>query len=284
MKMKLIHIILFTLTIFSVNAQQKKTDEVDKKTQEINQLINKGVDAYNTAEYEDAENKFRKVLAKDPVNPVASYDLGLTLTETERNMEAERYFEKAGKNANDSNIKDIAYFNAGNVWLAKKKYEKAIEQYKNALRNNPADEEARYNLALAKKMLKKNNKNNKNNKKKNNKKQDKKKKDKNKNDKKKNKKDNKNKKGNKNDKDKKDKNKKNKDKNGNKNKQDKKGDKKKKQGQQGQKPKKQRSKLTPQQVKQILVGLKNKEKKTQRKIALKKLKGKGRKKKSDKDW
>ena len=34
-------------------------------------------------------------------------------------------------------------------------YDKAIEAYKNALRDNPNDNETRYNLALCKKLLKK---------------------------------------------------------------------------------------------------------------------------------
>ena len=37
-----------------------------------------------------------------------------------------------------------------------KDYSNAVEAYKNALRNNPTDEETRYNFALAKKMLKDN--------------------------------------------------------------------------------------------------------------------------------
>lgn len=37
-----------------------------------------------------------------------------------------------------------------------KTYDKAVEAYKEALRNNPTDEETRYNLAVAQEMLKKN--------------------------------------------------------------------------------------------------------------------------------
>ena len=37
--------------------------------------------------------------------------------------------------------------------MENKNYKAAVEAYKNALRNNPADDESRYNYALAKKML-----------------------------------------------------------------------------------------------------------------------------------
>jgi len=40
--------------------------------------------------------------------------------------------------------------------MKEKAYDKAVEAYKNALRNNSSDEETRYNYALAKKMLKEN--------------------------------------------------------------------------------------------------------------------------------
>ena len=41
----------------------------------------------------------------------------------------------------------------GNVFMKKKEYQKAVEAYKNALRNNPFDDETRYNYALAKELL-----------------------------------------------------------------------------------------------------------------------------------
>jgi hypothetical protein len=41
----------------------------------------------------------------------------------------------------------------GNVFMKKKEYKKAVEAYKNALRNNPSDDETRYNYALAKELL-----------------------------------------------------------------------------------------------------------------------------------
>jgi hypothetical protein len=44
----------------------------------------------------------------------------------------------------------------GNTYMNEKKYTEAVEAYKNALRNNPSDDETRYNLALAKEMLEKN--------------------------------------------------------------------------------------------------------------------------------
>ena len=46
------------------------------------------------------------------------------------------------------------YHNMGVLFQAGKDYAKAVDAYKMSLRNNPADDETRYNLALAQKMLK----------------------------------------------------------------------------------------------------------------------------------
>jgi tetratricopeptide (TPR) repeat protein len=51
--------------------------------------------------------------------------------------------------------KAVTYHNMGNVHLQEKNFEKAIEAYKSSLRANPLDDETRYNLAFAQKMLQK---------------------------------------------------------------------------------------------------------------------------------
>lgn len=64
------------------------------------------------------------------------------------------------------NIAGRANYDLGNLAYRQQQYEQAIELYKNALRNNPNDENARHNLRLAQLKLKQN-KNNKNDKKNN---------------------------------------------------------------------------------------------------------------------
>jgi uncharacterized protein YjdB len=52
----------------------------------------------------------------------------------------------------------------GNVFMQTKKCKEAVEAYKNALRNNPTDDETRYNLGLAKDCAKQQEQENKDNK------------------------------------------------------------------------------------------------------------------------
>ena len=46
------------------------------------------------------------------------------------------------------------YHNTGVILQSAKQYAQCIEAYKQALRNDPSDDETRYNLALAQKLLK----------------------------------------------------------------------------------------------------------------------------------
>ena len=160
------------------------------------------------------------------------------------------------KTARTREEKHQALHNIGNTLMKDKDYAGAVEAYKNALRNNPADEETRYNYALAKKMLKDNPP----------KKDDKKDKDKKDKDKDKDKKDDK--------KDGKDKDKDKKDGDKNKDKQDKNQD-------QGQ-PKPQPGGISKQRLENLLDAVNNEEKKIQDKVNKQKVQANP--KKAEKDW
>lgn len=75
-------------------------------------------------------------------------------------------YAKALKNAKTNAEKSTSNYNLGNAQFKNKNIDEAIESYKNALRANPNNDQARYNLtyALNQKNKNKNNKNNKDNK------------------------------------------------------------------------------------------------------------------------
>ncbi len=103
----------------------------------------------------EAEVEYRKAIAKSDENVAAPYNLGNAYYTKETYSEAFGRFKEAGELASEKADKHKAYHNMGNVFMKRKEYEKAVEAYKQALRNGPNDEETRYNLALAKEMLKK---------------------------------------------------------------------------------------------------------------------------------
>jgi len=53
----------------------------------------------------------------------------------------------------DSNIKSKSYFYIANIYFKMGDYLQSIDYYKNALRQNPNLDEAKYNLILARKLL-----------------------------------------------------------------------------------------------------------------------------------
>lgn len=281
---KFLYIICFISTfVFS----QKEQDILLLESEDF---VKQGNDLFEEKKYADAEVLYKKALVKNPVNKKAVYNLGDAIMGQGRSKEAINQFKSFNKLTDNKLEKAASFHNIGNAHMIENEFEKAVEAFKNSLRNNPKDEETRYNLALAQKMLKENppqdqnkdkdNKDNKDNKE-DNKKDDKDKKDKEDN-KDENKKDKEDKKDDKKEDEDKDKDKKDgEDGEDEKDNEDKKDDKKDNKKEKGE-PKPQKGQLSPQQMKQLLDAMNNEENKTQKKINAKKVKG--QKSNQEKDW
>ncbi len=142
--MKKLFLYSFTLLCFAVNAQEKDKD------------LPKGNDSFAEKKYADAEADYRVSESKNPKKSIGSYNLGNAIYRQNQSDEAKYHYAKALKNAKTRTEKHQAFHNIGNTYMKDKDYSNAVEAYKNALRNNPSDEETRYNYALAKEYLKNN--------------------------------------------------------------------------------------------------------------------------------
>lgn len=101
----------------------------------------------------EAEKNYRMALSEMPSNTKGAYNLGNAYYNAELYDEAlARLLEAARKGTKLE--KHRAYHNIGNVLMQDKQCKKAVEAYKNALRNDPKDEESRYNLAIAQECAK----------------------------------------------------------------------------------------------------------------------------------
>ncbi len=118
-------------------------------------LARKGNQAYKDEAYSEAEVKFRKSLKEGSDFNTARYNLANTLVKQQRYKQAAEKFNQVVQNADKEAIKAKAYHNMGNAFLKAKKLDKSIKAYKKALRLNPKNEEARYNLSYALKKRKK---------------------------------------------------------------------------------------------------------------------------------
>lgn len=122
--------------------------------------VREGNDLYKTEKYTEAEIAYRKALDVNPRSTEGTYNLGNSLYKQQKFDEAaEQYQLLAGQEAKMRETPEgrarlaEVYHNIGNIGMQKKEYAQSVEAYKQSLRLNPADDETRYNLALAQKLL-----------------------------------------------------------------------------------------------------------------------------------
>ena len=142
-KSKYILFILFVILAAGASAQKIERD-----------YIRKGNRLFNDSVFVDAEVNYRKALEVNPKSTVSMYNLGNTLSQQQKFKDAMEQYVAAGKIEKDKMKLAHIYHNMGVLFQAGKDYAQAVEAYKMSLRNNPKDDETRYNLALAQKLLK----------------------------------------------------------------------------------------------------------------------------------
>ena len=111
---------------------------------------------FKKGQYREAEIDYKRALIADSASVTAKYNLGNALYKAESYNEAELYFKDLGdtlKNLSKSKASDY-FHNSGNLALKQKKYQEAVEAFKESLRLEPDNFETKSNLAYAQKMLK----------------------------------------------------------------------------------------------------------------------------------
>jgi len=125
--------------------------------QEKDKNLYNGNQSFKEKKYADAEADFRVTESKkSPKKATAGYNLGNSVYRQNQQGEAQIRYIQALEHAKTKEEKHRIYHNLGNTFMLEKKYDLAADAYKNALRNNPNDEETRYNYALAKRKNKDN--------------------------------------------------------------------------------------------------------------------------------
>lgn len=145
------YLILICSSGIGLNAQKK-----------VRSAIREGNSLYNKEAFLDSEISFRKALEVNPSDSIATFNLGNSLfrqQDEEKVKESFSHYNTTAQNAAKAGNKQLAakaFYNAGDVMMAAQQYDKAIEYFKQSLKNDPSDHEARYNLVLAQKLLQKN--------------------------------------------------------------------------------------------------------------------------------
>lgn len=165
---------LLLFIAFSTNAQTEKKS------------IRQGNREFKKNDFTNSEISYRKALEKNPSSFKGNFNLADALYKQDKQEETVKLLDGLSSANVKDELKSNVYYNMGNSYLKQKKLKESIDSYKKSLRLNPNDNETKYNLAEAQRMLKqqqqqqqndKNNKDNKDNKDKNKDKKDQDKKD-----------------------------------------------------------------------------------------------------------
>ena len=136
--------LLLVASAVQVFAQQK-TDR---------DYLRSGNKLYNDSLFIKAEVDYRKALEINPKSTDAMFNLANALLMQQKAKEAMEQYESVSKIEKDKDKLAQIYHNMGVILQSSKQLPQCIEAYKESLRNNPKDNETRYNLALAQKQLK----------------------------------------------------------------------------------------------------------------------------------
>ena len=120
------------------------------------QYVRKGNRLFRKGDYNNAFLEYQKALSANENYTPAIYNLGCAALMMGNDSLAVKQFETAGRAEDNKIRKAQAFHNIGVVMQSHQQYDQAIEAYKEALRNNPADNEPRYNFVLCKRQQKQN--------------------------------------------------------------------------------------------------------------------------------
>ena len=110
--------------------------------------IREGNEAFEAEQYEQAQEAYDRALEAMPESPEVTYNSANTLYKQEQFGDARYKLDVSAETAEPS-LSQYAAFNAGNSLYMSEDYEAAVEAYKQALRLDPKDQEAKHNLELA---------------------------------------------------------------------------------------------------------------------------------------
>lgn len=118
--------------------------------------VRRGNKQYTKQDFTAAEVDYRRALEKNANSFESHYNLGNALFKQDKYPEAQAEYQKAAQlldNKSDKKRLAESYHNLGNAFFAQQQYDKAVAAYQQSLRNNPKDNDTRYNLVKAMQML-----------------------------------------------------------------------------------------------------------------------------------
>jgi tetratricopeptide (TPR) repeat protein len=116
--------------------------------------IREGNGKYKDSKYAESEIAYRKAIDKNKTSSDAVFNLGDALYKQKKYEDAGKQFLDNSQVTVNNRKKSNSYYNLGNSMLNNNKIQESIDAYENSLKLNPANKEAKYNLAYAQDLLK----------------------------------------------------------------------------------------------------------------------------------
>lgn len=142
---------------------QTHAAEGTSTTKAERKFIAEGNKLYRDGSFQNAEVQYRKALEENGASEIAMFNLAASLLKQGGSMtadgpndsmkEAMQLLNQLNSAAKNLKLAELSAYNLGNVAFNAQQYQQAIEHYKQALRRNPDNEQARQNLRLAQRKL-----------------------------------------------------------------------------------------------------------------------------------
>jgi len=123
------------------------------KINRVNRAKRAAEEAYKGEDFEKAISEFRMLTDSLGVNEDPIYlNLGNAYFQQKDTANAVQFYAKV-LSSNDNNLRSLAYQQMGIINKQKNKLKEAMSDFKSSLKSNPANEDARYNYELLKKIV-----------------------------------------------------------------------------------------------------------------------------------
>ncbi|MBC7126076.1 MAG: tetratricopeptide repeat protein, partial [Bacteroidales bacterium] len=126
---------------------------VNTFAQSEHKLIRRGNRAYSKNDYLESEVQYREALERNKHSFKANFNLGDALYKQNKFSDSDSIFNVINTSALSDADKSMIYYNRGNSLFKQNKFKESADAYKMALKYNPNDIDAKYNLSEALRMM-----------------------------------------------------------------------------------------------------------------------------------
>jgi len=121
----------------------------DLFAQKENVLISKGNQLYKEKKFDQSQEQYQKAVQEAPANATANYNLGNAQFRKNSFDDAAKSYNATIEHSGDKPVQQKGYYNKGVALIKEQKTDESIDSWKNALKLDPNDNDARENLEKA---------------------------------------------------------------------------------------------------------------------------------------